>query len=25
RFPKVPGDEQEWIPIPERPKTVSYP
>lgn len=25
RFPKVPGDEVEWIPIPERPKTVSYP
>ncbi|PLK25533.1 pirin family protein [Novosphingobium sp. TH158] len=25
RFPKVPGDEQEWIPIPEQPKTVSYP
>lgn len=24
-FPKVPGDEVEWIPIPERPKTVSYP
>ena len=25
RFPKVPGDEEEWIPIPEKPKTVSYP
>lgn len=25
RFPKVPGDEKEWIPIPEVPKTVSYP
>lgn len=24
-FPKVPGDEEEWIPIPEKPKTVSYP
>jgi redox-sensitive bicupin YhaK (pirin superfamily) len=24
-FPKVPGDEQEWIPIPEVPNTVSYP
>lgn len=24
KFPKVPGDEVEWIPIPERPKTVSY-
>ena len=24
-FPKVPGDEEEWIPIPEVPKTVSYP
>lgn len=24
-FPKVPGDEKEWIPIPEQPKTVSYP
>ena len=23
RFPKVPGGEVEWIPIPERPKTVS--
>lgn len=22
KFPKVPGDEVEWIPIPERPKTV---
>ncbi|RKF23113.1 pirin family protein [Altericroceibacterium spongiae] len=25
RFPKVPGDEEEWIPLPEKPKTVSYP
>ncbi|MCD2322825.1 pirin family protein [Sphingomonas sp. IC-56] len=25
RFPKVPGDDKEWIPIPEVPKTVSYP
>lgn len=25
QFPKVAGDEVEWIPIPERPKTVSYP
>ena len=25
RFPLVPGDEEEWIPIPEVPKTVSYP
>ena len=25
RFPVVPGDEQERIPIPEVPKTVSYP
>jgi hypothetical protein len=24
-FAKVPGDEKEWIPIPEAPKTVSYP
>lgn len=24
-FAKVPGDEKEWIPIPEIPKTVSYP
>lgn len=24
-FPVVPGDEKEWIPIPERPNTVSYP
>jgi len=24
-FPVVPGDESEWIPIPEVPKTVSYP
>jgi redox-sensitive bicupin YhaK (pirin superfamily) len=25
RFPKVPGDEAEFIPIPDQPKTVSYP
>ena len=25
RFPPVPGDEEEWIPIPEKPNTVSYP
>ncbi|HEX2793435.1 MAG TPA: pirin family protein [Croceicoccus sp.] len=25
RFPLVPGDEKEFIPIPEKPKTVSYP
>lgn len=25
RFPKVPGDDKEFIPIPEIPKTVSYP
>ena len=25
RFPKVPGDEEEFIPLPEKPKTVSYP
>lgn len=25
RFPTVPGDEKEFIPIPEIPKTVSYP
>lgn len=24
-FPVVPGDEAEWIPIPDTPKTVSYP
>lgn len=24
-FPRVPGDEKEWIPIPDNPKTVSYP
>ena len=24
-FPVVPGDDTEWIPIPEAPKTVSYP
>ena len=25
RFPLVPGDEEEWIPIPKVPNTVSYP
>jgi len=25
RFAKVPGDEQEFIPLPEKPNTVSYP
>ena len=25
RFPLVPGDEDEFIPLPETPKTVSYP
>jgi len=25
RFAKVPGDTEEFIPLPERPKTVSYP
>jgi len=25
RFPTVPGDEEEFIPLPDRPKTVSYP
>jgi redox-sensitive bicupin YhaK (pirin superfamily) len=25
RFPLIPGDEQEYIPLPEVPKTVSYP
>jgi hypothetical protein len=25
RFPVVPGDEKEFIPLPEFPKTVSYP
>ena len=25
RFPKVPGDEEEYIPLPDQPKTVSYP
>ncbi|RVQ65972.1 pirin family protein [Croceicoccus ponticola] len=25
RFPLVPGDDKEFIPIPEKPKTVSYP
>lgn len=25
RFPKVPGDTEEFIPLPDKPKTVSYP
>jgi hypothetical protein len=25
RFPLPPGDDQEFIPLPEVPKTVSYP
>ena len=25
RFPLIPGDDQEFIPLPEIPKTVSYP
>lgn len=25
RFPTVPGDEEEFIPLPDKPKTVSYP
>jgi redox-sensitive bicupin YhaK (pirin superfamily) len=25
RFPVVPGDEEEFIPLPDKPKTVSYP
>ena len=25
RFPLIPGDDQEFIPLPDRPKTVSYP
>jgi redox-sensitive bicupin YhaK (pirin superfamily) len=25
RFPSVPGDEEEFIPLPDKPKTVSYP
>jgi redox-sensitive bicupin YhaK (pirin superfamily) len=25
RFPKVPGDEEEFIPLPDKPTTVSYP
>jgi redox-sensitive bicupin YhaK (pirin superfamily) len=25
RFPLIPGDDQEFIPLPEKPKTVSYP
>ena len=25
RFPLVPGDEEEFIPLPEQPNTVSYP
>ena len=25
KFPKVPGDDEEWIPLPDKPKTVTYP
>jgi len=25
RFPLIPGDDKEFIPIPDVPKTVSYP
>jgi redox-sensitive bicupin YhaK (pirin superfamily) len=25
RFPLIPGDDQEYIPLPDKPKTVSYP
>ncbi|MBA4164526.1 MAG: hypothetical protein C0510_07850 [Erythrobacter sp.] len=25
RFPKVPGDDQEWIPLPQAPNTASHP
>ena len=25
RFPLIPGDDEEFIPLPEVPKTVSYP
>ena len=25
RFPLIPGDDQEYIPLPEKPITVSYP
>jgi len=25
RFPQVPGDDKEFIPLPDKPKTVSYP
>ena len=25
RFPLVPGDDQEFVPLPEKPKTVTYP
>ena len=25
RFPLIPGDDQEFIPLPDKPKTVSYP
>ncbi|MEL7728783.1 pirin family protein [Citromicrobium bathyomarinum] len=25
RFAKVPGDDEEWIPLPDEPKTVTYP
>ena len=24
RFPLIPGDDQEYIPLPDKPKTVSY-
>jgi hypothetical protein len=25
RFPLIPGDDEEFIPLPDQPKTVSYP
>ena len=25
RFPLIPGDDEEFIPLPDKPKTVSYP
>ena len=25
RFPTIPGDDQEFIPVPEKPLTISYP
>ena len=25
KFPSVPGDEEEFIPLPDKPKTVTYP